>query len=219
MGADRPQCKLDHFFVWFVWAWAAAQGAGGVRMIPLMTAGHHDALRRRMADLFEYKTYKRGPEYFNLYPWWRDAEVLSGVGGLLAEPFRDAKPTVVIGPESSGYLAGARAAAHLGVGFCPIRKDPSQSFDSDAWITVTSPPDYRDRHVGFGLRKGLVQAGDRVLAVDDLAETGGQLFALQSLVEGLGATWLGASVLVDNLRENLPRRQLKLASVFHRREL
>lgn len=107
----------------------------------------------------------------------------------------------------------------MGVGFCPIRKDAAQSFDSDPWVTVTSPPDYQDRHLELGLPKGLIQSGDQVLAVDDLIDSGGQLMALQRLVTEIGATWVGASVLIDNLKESQPRRQLNLKSVFHIRDL
>ena len=144
---------------------------------------------------------------------------MAGVGALLAEPFRAASPSVVVGPAASGHLTGVLTAASLGTGFCPVRKDPAPSFDSDPWVKVTSPPDYKDRHLELGLPKGLIRPGDRVLAVDDLIDTGGQLLAMQRLVEEIGATWVGASVLIDNLRESRPRRQLGLKSVFHVRDL
>lgn len=186
----------------------------------MRTTTDHIKLKAHMAGLFEWKSSRTSDyRYYDLFPWWRDSTVLAGVGSLLAEPFRSSDITLVIGPSASGYLAGGLAASHLGVGFCPIRKDPSQLFDEDAWVTSTSPPDYLDRHIVFGIRKGLIKAGDKVLAVDDIVDTGGQLFALQSLVHKLGATWLGASVLVDALHEHQTRRKLNLRAVFHEREL
>ncbi|WP_461186775.1 phosphoribosyltransferase family protein [Arthrobacter sp. Z4-13] len=177
-------------------------------------------LRQRMAEIFQWKVSPQtGREYFNLYTWWREPEVIAGIGDLLAEPFRDAAPTVVIGPSASGYLTGSLTAASLRAGFCPIPKDAAPSFDSDPWVTVTSPPDYKDRHLELGIPKGLIRSGDRVLAVDDLIDTGGQLLALQRLIAETGATWVGASVLIDNLKESQPRRQLNLKAVFHIREL
>lgn len=185
-----------------------------------MLAAGSKELRQRMAEKFEWKsTPSIDQNYFNLFTWWRDPEVLAGIGELLAEPFRAATPTVVIGPSASGYLTGALTASSLGVGFCPVPKEVAQSFDSDPWVTVTSPPDYKDRHLKLGLPKGLIRAADRVLAVDDLIDTGGQLLALQKLITEIGASWLGASVLIDNLKENQPRRQLNLKSVFHVRDL
>lgn len=183
-------------------------------------ASSHNDLRQHMVELFEWKTSPvTGRNYFNLFRWWRDPKVIAGIGDLLAEPFRQAYPSVVIGPSASGYLTGALTAASLGVGFCPVPKDAAPSFDSDPWVSVTSPPDYKDRHLELGLPKGLIRPGDRVLAVDDLIDTGGQLLALQRLIAEIGATWVGASVLIDNLKESTPRRQLSLKSVFHIRDL
>jgi len=93
------------------------------------------------------------------------------------------------------------------------------SIDSDLWVIVTSPPDYIDRHLGLGLPKALIRSGDRVVAVDDPIDTGGQLLALQRLAGEIGATWVGASILIHNLKESQPRRQLNLKSVFHIRDL
>lgn len=44
----------------------------------------------------------------------------------------------------------------------------------------TTPPDYHDRHITFGFRRALVQAGDRVLLVDDWADTGATATAVNS---------------------------------------
>lgn len=185
-----------------------------------MLAADSTDLQSRLAELFEWKVNPQtGSEYFNLFLWWREPEVIAGIGDLLAKPFRGSSPTLVIGPSASGYLTGALTAASLGVGFCPIRKDPAPSFDSDPWVTVTSPPDYKDRHLELGLPKGLIRSNDRVLAVDDLVDSGGQLQALRKLVEEIGAEWVGASVLIDNLKENQLRRQLNLKSIFHIRDL
>lgn len=63
-------------------------------------------LRQRMAEIFEWKTSPvTGREYFNLHTWWREPEVIAGVGDLLAEPFRAAAPTVVIGPSAQDEVA------------------------------------------------------------------------------------------------------------------
>ena len=53
---------------------------------------------KHMAEIFDWKTSPvTGSKFFNLYTWWRDPEVVTGVGDLLAEPFRAASPAVVIG--------------------------------------------------------------------------------------------------------------------------
>lgn len=173
-----------------------------------------------MAELYVPVTDRGNPsEYVNLQPWWRDATVIGGIGQLLASPFTNPAPTVIIGPPASGHLLGGLVAAHLRVGFAAVSKRPVFAVDSDPWITVTTPPDYRDRHLVMGLRRGILQPSDRVLAVDDIVDTGSQLTALKQLVELAGAQWIGASVAIDLLDHNTTRRNLNLHAVFHSREL
>jgi adenine phosphoribosyltransferase len=158
-------------------------------------------------------------EYVNLQPWWRDPLVMAGIGELLATPFIDASPTVVIGPPARGHLLGGLVASYLGVGFAAVRKNPSPSVDSDPWLLATTPPDYQDRHLVLGLRRGILLPSDRVLAVDDVADTGGQLAALQRMVSEAGAYWVGASVALDLLDQNSVRRGLGVKTIFHNRDI
>lgn len=58
-----------------------------------------------------------------------------------------------------------------------------------------------------------------MLVVDDWADTGGQLLAMQKLVERAGARYLGAVVIVDGLRDHEVRRRLRLRSLLSIREL
>jgi len=122
-------------------------------------------------------------------------------------------PTVVVGPVSRGSLLGALTAAALGVGFVEIRKNIGQATDSDRWIRRTTGPDYQDRHVVFGFRHGLIKSGDRVLMVDDWADTGATALVTRALVQDSGAHWIGAACVVDalanaHLRHDLPLRSL-----------
>ncbi|WP_433163385.1 phosphoribosyltransferase family protein [Kribbella sp. CA-247076] len=122
-------------------------------------------------------------------------------------------PTVVVGPVSRGSMLGALTAAALGVGFVEIRKDRGPATDSDRWILRTTGPDYQDRHVVFGFRHNLLKAGDRVLMVDDWADTGATALVARDLVHATGAHWIGAACIVDaltnpHLRHNLPLRSL-----------
>jgi adenine phosphoribosyltransferase len=112
----------------------------------------------------------------------------------------------------------ARALA-LGVGFIEVRKNRSGSSDSDVWLRRTTPPDYRDRHLNLGFRRSLLDAGDRVLLVDDWIATGGQALGTCLLTRDAEGTWLGAATIVDALRSNEVRRRLKVRSLLHVREL
>jgi adenine phosphoribosyltransferase len=130
---------------------------------------------------------------------WRvfaDADALGAVVAGLVEPWRDHRVTRVVGIESRGFLLGAAAAVSLGVGFVAIRK--GEGLLPGAKMTTEAEEDYR------GLRHRLrmqtvLTPHDRVLLVDDWAERGSQARAARHLVESSGATFLGVSLLVDQL--------------------
>jgi adenine phosphoribosyltransferase len=118
-------------------------------------------------------------------------------------------------------MLGALVAMELGVGLIEVRKSPERErlADSDAWLSQTTRPDYQDRHLSLGFRRGLLQSGDRAVLIDDWIETGGQALASQALVETAGATWCGAVVVVDGLTDSRVRHRLQLRSLLHVRDL
>lgn len=128
-------------------------------------------------------------------------------------------PTVVVGPVSRGSLLGALTAAALGIGFVEMRKQRGSSVDSDRWVWRTTAPDYRDRQQVFGFPRRLVRAGDRVLMVDDWAETGATAVVGRGLVEDCGARWIGAACIVDGLTEPRLRHELPLRALLDVRQL
>ena len=151
--------------------------------------------------------------------WWRDPDLLARLGPALAALFTGPVPTVITGPASRGSLLGPLVALHLGVGFVEVRKDVTPAGDSDRWIRRTTPPDYHDRHLEFGFRRGLLDAGDRVLAVDDWIDTGSQAATIHAMVTGTGATWLGLACIVDGLDDPRLRRDLRVRALLHERDL
>lgn len=175
--------------------------------------------RRRLSAAFSWRMDRgqwRG--LADLTGWWRDADLLGELGPALAALY-DEKPTVVLGPVSRGALLGALTAASLGVGFVEVRKDQGQSTDSDRWVKRTTAPDYQDRHIVFGFRRGLVNAGDRVLMVDDWVDTGATARAVRELVDDCGARWIGAACIVDGLTDPRFRHELPVRALLDVRAL
>ncbi|WP_211229626.1 phosphoribosyltransferase family protein [Nakamurella lactea] len=178
-------------------------------------------MRDRMKRSFEWLT-DRGIKYSfaNMDNWWDDPSIIAGVGRMLASLFRDvANPTAIIAPAASGYMLGPLVALEFRARFVGATKEVGTSMTSDRWLSTTTPPDYRDRHLSIGWRRGRISSGDRVLAVDDIIDTGGQLLAIKSGVERSGAEWLGAAVLIDALENGGRRRDLGVRSIFNSREL
>jgi adenine phosphoribosyltransferase len=128
---------------------------------------------------------------------FRDAEAFARVIAGMVAPFRGESVTAVAGVESRGFLLGGAAAIELGVGFIAIRK-AGALFPGDKARCATAP-DYRGHSHELLVRRDDVRTGDRVLLVDDWAETGSQARAVDHLVRSCGAELVGLSLMIDQL--------------------
>jgi adenine phosphoribosyltransferase len=129
--------------------------------------------------------------------WWRDADVLRGVGPALAELFPDARPSIVLSPEVTGFLIGPLVASALGIGFVEAYRAGVRRPIAEPMTWADVPADHRGDPQRLGVRSHLLRPADRVLIVDDWVVTGAQARALSALVSRLGATLIGTAVLVD----------------------
>ncbi|GAA4568032.1 phosphoribosyltransferase family protein [Micromonospora coerulea] len=155
-------------------------------------------LNDRLVELFRW--VDPGPASDHLVSdvsgWWRDPEVLAGLGPALVAPFRTTRPTVVLAPAVTGLLLGPLAATALGVGFVPAYKVADGRLLAGAVTWADSPPDFRGRRVTLGVRDRHLSPGDRVLLVDDWVATGAQLRALREICAARRAEVVGASAVV-----------------------
>jgi adenine phosphoribosyltransferase len=94
--------------------------------------------------------------------------------------------------ESRGFLFGAPLALEIGVGFIPIRKPGKLP-----WVThrVQYALEYGTDAVE--IHRDAVQAGERVLVVDDLLATGGTMGAACKLITNCGGTVAGCAFVVE----------------------
>jgi adenine phosphoribosyltransferase len=115
----------------------------------------------------------------------------------LAAPFRDAGVTKAAGVEARGFALAAAVAVELRAGFVAIRKEAG--LFPGAKLTRRTPPDYRGITTTLRLQAAALAPGDRVLLVDDWAETGSQALTARALIEQAGARWVGLAVVVDQL--------------------
>src|SRR5690606_32272503 len=128
----------------------------------------------------------------DITPLLADAEEFARCIDLLAEPWRGIGVQSVCAVESRGFIFGAALATMLGAGLVPLRKPgklPPPVVGIDYALEYGS-----DR---LEIRDGSITAGARVLLVDDVLATGGTLLASRALLERLGATIVGAGVLLE----------------------
>ena len=134
------------------------------------------------------------PDFSTLFV---DPEVFRNLTLDLCRPFAKTPIDKVACPESMGFLFGAAVARHLKKGLVPIRKAGRLPTLKNR-IVRQSFVDYTKQKNAFEMNRGLVAPGDRILLVDDWAETGGQLRGLIRLLERQGAEIAGISLLGFN---------------------
>jgi adenine phosphoribosyltransferase len=135
-----------------------------------------------------------------------DSGFLRRAGAALASPFRDLGVDKVAGIEARGFVLAAVVARELDAGFIAIRKPGAIHPGPKA--ELEGPLDWRGRETRLRLQRHVVEGGERVLVVDDWAETGSNALTARELVEMCGGEYVGLSLLVDQLPEAL-RDELK----------
>ncbi|MEP7185780.1 MAG: adenine phosphoribosyltransferase [Rhodanobacter sp.] len=135
---------------------------------------------------------RAGVMFRDVSPLLADADAFARCVDALATPWLDSGVQAVCGIEARGFIFGAALAHRLRAGFVPLRKPgklPPPLVAVDYQLEYGS-----DR---LEARADAIRANERVLLVDDVLATGGTLAAAASLLRQLGATMIGASVVVE----------------------
>jgi adenine phosphoribosyltransferase len=140
-----------------------------------------------------------------------DAGLLARAAAALAAPFADARVAKVAGLEARGFVFGAATALTLGAEFVPLRKPGGIHPGPKA--RVVTEPSWRGKPVTLEVQRAAIVPGDRVLLVDDWAETGAQAVAAKGLIEQCGGAYVGLSLLVDQLTEETRAALAPVAAV------
>jgi adenine phosphoribosyltransferase len=129
--------------------------------------------------------------------------VLRELGPRMAEPFCRSDVTAVVAIESRGFIVGPLVALQLGARFVAVPK--RDGLLPGRKLTRTTANDYRGNTAPLRLQHARLSADDRVLLVDDWAETGSQLAAAATMVADRGATVVGTTLLVNELDDPPPK--------------
>lgn len=135
---------------------------------------------------------KPGIQFRDITPLLADPLLLREAVAAMFEPFTGRGVTHVVGIESRGFLFGVPMALAANIAFVPARKPgklPSASLREP--FALEYGTDSLEIHIDA------LQADARVLVVDDILATGGTVSAACRLVERLGASVVGVSVLGD----------------------
>jgi len=110
----------------------------------------------------------------------------------MAEPHRRAGISKVAGIEARGFTLAAPVAKELGAGFIPLRKPgklPAKTLNQT--YSLEYGTDALEMHVDA------VEAGEKILIIDDVIATGGTAAAAVNLVRRAGAEVVGVAVFIE----------------------
>lgn len=137
-----------------------------------------------------------GVVFRDISPVLADHAAFTMVIDALAEAGRDHSGAVVvdkvIGMESRGFILGAPVALELGVGFVPVRK-----VGKLPRATYAVSYDLEYGQATLEIHRDAIEAGERVLLVDDVLATGGTVAATCALVEHCGGVPHAVSVVME----------------------
>lgn len=147
-------------------------------------------LRELIRDIPDYP--KPGILFKDITPLLANPAGLSLAVEFLTQPYRDQHIDIVVGAESRGFIFGTAVARNLSAGFVPVRKPgklPSKK------LSITYDLEYGTDTLE--IHADAIKPGQRVLLLDDLLATGGTMEACCGLVERLGGTIAGISILIE----------------------
>jgi len=158
----------------------------GLRM--KKTEGKKLDLKSRVRRIPEFK----GVVFWDITTLLKDKDCFRESIRLLAEHYRNKAIDVVVSNEARGFIIGAALAYELGVGFVPIRKEGKLPFKC---VNLTYKKEYECDTIE--VHEDAIEAGQKVLLIDDLLATGGTVKANIALVEKLGGKIVGIGFLIE----------------------
>lgn len=135
---------------------------------------------------------KPGIQFKDITTLIQDPAAFRHVIRLMADRYKGAGLTHIIGVESRGFIFGAALAYELGLGFVPVRKVGKLPAKT---IKRSYALEYGEATVE--IHHDALDATSRVVIVDDLLATGGTLVAACELVAELGASIHEIWVLIE----------------------
>lgn len=135
---------------------------------------------------------KPGILFYDVSTLLAHADAWSVTMGRLAKAISRHQPDVLAGIESRGFLVAAPLALKLGLGFVMVRKQGK--------LPGRTVPYSYDLEYGtdtIEVQDDAVNAGQRVVILDDLLATGGTMEAAVQLFRKMGANAAGAACIIE----------------------
>jgi adenine phosphoribosyltransferase len=149
-----------------------------------------ETLRERIREIPDFP--KPGILFYDITTLLKDPTAYKESIDLMLEPYKDERVDIVVGMESRGFIFSAPMAYQLDAGLVPVRKLGKLPAET---ITVEYALEYGSNTLE--IHRDAIQAGQKVLIVDDLLATGGTVKGTIELIERLKGEVIGLAFLVE----------------------
>jgi adenine phosphoribosyltransferase len=164
-----------------------------------------EELRAKIREIPDFP--KPGILFYDITTLLKDASTYKEAIDLMLEPYRGTEIDLVVGMESRGFIFSAPMAYELGAGLVPVRKLGKLPAET---LSVEYALEYGSNTLE--IHRDAIEAGQKILIVDDLLATGGTVKGTIELVERLKGELVGLSFLVElsflNGRDRLGSRRV-----------
>ena len=147
-------------------------------------------LKTKIRDIKDFPT--EGILFKDITTLLKDGPAFRYVIDAIASRYQKERVDVVVGIESRGFIFGGALAHQLRAGFVPVRKLgklPGKTIEIEYELEYG-----RD---ALAVHEDAIEAGQRVLAVDDLLATGGTMAATLRLIRQLGGHVVGVAFMIE----------------------
>jgi adenine phosphoribosyltransferase len=165
-----------------------------------------DAIKAAIRDIRDFP--KPGILFRDITPVLQDPRLFAAVIDALAERYRPMDISKILAMESRGFVFAAPLAFAIGAGFVPLRKRGKLPYR-----TISESFSLEYGKDALEMHEDALNAGERVIVVDDLLATGGTAAAAVKLVRRMGAEVLEAGFVIE-LAGLHGRDRLKDVSVY-----
>ena len=150
----------------------------------------------------------RTPDHYDLF---LDPGLMRKITLAMSRPFKGRGVTKVLGIDAVGFILAALVAERLGAGLVLVRK--GGKIPSPAYRVAFT--DYSKQKKTLEIKKNAISRKDRLLIVDDWAETGLQLQYTIKLAKKFKPNIIGISLVINEMNP----RQRKAISRYRVQEI
>jgi len=150
-----------------------------LRIIPKIGNKDETFLKSRIRTIPNFP--KQGIMFRDITTLLGDKEGFEKVMEIFTERYKNTEIEIIAGIESRGFIFGGALANRLQVPFVPVRKPgklPAETIKEEYSLEYGTD--------AVEVHKDAIQAGQKVLLIDDLIATGGTAAASANLIEKLG---------------------------------